>query len=232
MVSSSPAFSRGCAATTSSSPRPKAIGERTSSPDSGRSSSRFRVSMFSGVPTFYAALLRDADRRQRPLQPRIRDLRGSADAGGPHPRFRSEDGGEDPRRIRPDGRRLRFRRSIRPAANGSRVRSVCPSPISGWPPSCWTAKGAFSEWPISTRSASSRSTGPTSFQVISTLVTTKASGSTSTANAGSTPAISAGGMPTAISGSPGARRSSSSEADTTSIPRSSRTRCRRTRRSP
>ena len=34
--------------------------------------------------------------------------------------------------------------------------------------------------------------GPTCFQVISTLVTTKASGSTSTATAGSTPAISVG----------------------------------------
>ena len=37
--------------------------------------------------------------------------------------------------------------------------------------------------------------GPTCFQVISILVTTKASGSTSTANAGSTPAISADGTP-------------------------------------
>ena len=37
--------------------------------------------------------------------------------------------------------------------------------------------------------------GPTCFQVISTLVTTKASGSTSTANAGSTPAISVDGTP-------------------------------------
>ena len=45
-------------------------------------------------------------------------------------------------------------------------------------------------------------------------------------------AISADGTQTDISGSRDARRSSSSEADTTSIPRSSRTRCRRTRPSP
>ena len=58
-----------------------------------------------------------------------------------------------------------------------------------------------------------------------------ASGSRSTANAGSTPAISVDGTPTATSGSPDARRSSSSAAATTSIRRSSRTRCRRIRRS-
>ena len=45
---------------------------------------RFRVVDFSGVPTLFAAVAGDADRRQRPVQPEIRYLRGGADAVGPH----------------------------------------------------------------------------------------------------------------------------------------------------
>ena len=50
----------------------------------------------------------DARRRQRRLQSPVRDLRRRANAGGPHPRFRSKDGGEDSRRLRPHRRRLCF----------------------------------------------------------------------------------------------------------------------------
>ena len=153
-----------------------------------------------GSPNPLRGLAGHAGRRQRPVQPRIRYLRGSADAGGPHLGFRGEDGGEDHRRIRPDGRRLRFRSQPARRRTVRGFRRSAPPFISGWRPSCWTAKAASTEWPTSTRSASSRSTGPTCLQVISILVITKASGSTSTAKAGSTPAISADGMRTAISG--------------------------------
>ncbi len=45
-------------------------------------------------------LARDCDRRQQSLQPEICGLRGGAYAGGADTSVRSEDGGEDPRRIR------------------------------------------------------------------------------------------------------------------------------------
>ena len=120
--------------------------------------------------------------------------------------------------------------SINPAAGERRAGSIgLPIPYQRMESVVLDRDGRFQR--SSTRSALSRSAGLMSSRAISTPATTRASLSTSTANAGSTPAISAGETPTAIFGWPGARRSLSSEADTTSIPRSSKRRWRAIRAS-
>ena len=104
--------------------------------------SRYRV-MFSGVPTLYVALMQVPVGDSDISSLRVAIWRRRADAGGPHPRFRSKDGSEDSRRLRPHGRLLRFvgQSGRRRASHGH--RSACPSPISGWKPSCLDGDGRF-----------------------------------------------------------------------------------------
>ena len=121
--------------------------------------------------------------------------------------FEAQDRGEDHRRIRPDGRRLRLRRqpARRRALRG--LHRSAPPLSADDRRRCWTTTALPSEgWP-STRSGSSRINGPNVFEAISIRGTTRGSGSTSTARSWLNTGDLGRGMRTAISGSPAGRRS-------------------------
>ena len=156
--------------------------------------SRYRVTMFSGVPTLYAALI------QTPLgDSDISSLRfaicGPRRCRRPHPRFRGKDGSEDSRRLRPHGRRLRFvsQSGRRRAARGL-DRPAHPLSADGSLVSCLMARGRFQRMADRRRGRRHpRSAGPMSSRAISTPChNAVCPGSTSTASAGLNTGDSAG----------------------------------------
>ena len=96
---------------------------------------RFRVAWFSGVPTLYAALL-DTPAGDNDLSSLEFAICGAAPM--PAALIWAFEGKTGVKIIEGYGltEGAAFPQSTRQAANGSRVPSVCPSLISGWPPSC------------------------------------------------------------------------------------------------
>jgi acyl-CoA synthetase (AMP-forming)/AMP-acid ligase II len=174
---------------------------------------RFRVSIFSGVPTLYAALLEipigDND---------LSSLKFAGCGAAPMPAalIRAFEAKTGVKILEGYGlTEGACVSSINPIEGERFAGSIgLPIPYQRMAAVILDGEGRFS--PIRTRSGSSRSTGPTSFQATSTRITTKASSSRSMANAGSTPATSAGGIRRATSGSQGGRRSLLSAAGTIS----------------